>query len=47
MNPPGNTVEELLEMDLKTLNAMTPSDLEMYLRPSLEKQAAMKRATTN
>ena len=41
MNPPGNTVEELLEMDLKTLNAMTPSDLEMYLRPSLEKQAAI------
>ena len=41
MNSPGNTVEELLEMDLKTLNAMTPSDLEMYLRPSLEKQAAI------
>ena len=44
MNPPGNTVEELLEMDLKTLNAMTPSDLDMYLRPSLEKQAADRKS---
>ena len=41
MNPPGNTIEELLEMDLKTLNAMSAEDAERYWRPALEKQQAV------
>ena len=41
MNTPGNTIEELLEMDLKTLNAMTAEDAERYWRPALEKQQAV------